>query len=103
MLAHEVDSNPANNLSATVRTMVRAVADVKIDKTGPPTIDAGTSFNYTLTVTNLGPSTAAQLQWLDHPRGAIISAVSASGGGFSCGFNTTTNTANCTGGTLSKA
>src|SRR3989475_194476 len=103
VLAHEVDSNPANNLSATVTTMVRAVADVKIDKTGPPTIDAGTSFAYTLTVTNLGPSTATQIQVTDQPLGATITAVSASGGGFSCVFNTTTNTASCSGGTLSKA
>src|SRR5439155_533555 len=96
------DPNTANN-SATEQTTVIASADVKIDKTGPPTIDAGTSFAYTLTVTNLGPSTATQIQVTDQPGGATVTAVSASGGGFSCGFNTTTNTASCSGGTLSKA
>src|SRR2546427_304613 len=56
-----------------------------------------------LTVTNNGPSTATQIQVTDQPGGATVTAVSPSGGGFTCGFNTTTNTATCTGGTLSKA
>src|SRR2546428_103759 len=101
--AKEFDSNQANNLSATVTTTVRAVADVKIDKTGPAQVDAGASFTYMLTVTNNGPSTATQIQVTDQPGGATVTAVSPSGGGFTCGFNTTTNTATCTGGTLSKA
>src|SRR5439155_718844 len=64
--------------------------------------DAGASFNYTLTVTNLGPSTATQIQVTDQPLGATITAVSPSGGSFTCAFSTTTNTATCSGGTLSK-
>src|SRR5207302_268915 len=100
--AHEVDSNPANNTSATVTTSVRAVADLAITKTGPAQVDAGASFNYTLTVTNNGPSTATQIQVTDQPLGATITAVSASGGSFTCAFSTTTNTATCSGGTLSK-
>src|SRR5207245_10000175 len=80
--AHDVDSNPANKTSATVTTSVRAVADLAITKTGPAQVDAGASFNYTLTVTNNGPSTATQIQVTDQPLGATITAVSASGGSF---------------------
>src|SRR5437899_2121763 len=56
--------------------------------------------NSTNTVTNLGPSTATQIQVTDQPLGATITAVSPSGGRFTCAFNTTTNTATCSGGTL---
>src|SRR2546430_13385716 len=74
------DPNSSNN-TATEPTTVIASADVRIDKTGPPTIDAGTSFAYTLTVTNLGPSTATQIQVTDQPLGATITAVNATAGG----------------------
>src|SRR5207245_2562028 len=101
--AQQFDSNLANNTSATVTTTVRAVADLAITKTGPAQVDAGTSFSYTLTVTNNGPSTATQIQVTDQPLGATITAVSPSGGGFTtCGFNSTTNTATCSGGSLAK-
>jgi uncharacterized repeat protein (TIGR01451 family) len=100
--ANEVDSNLANNTSAMVTTAVRAVADVKIDKVGPGQVDAGASFSYTLTVTNLGPSRATGIGVSDQPAGAMATGVSASGGGFtSCSVNAT-NTATCTGGSLAK-
>src|SRR3989442_1562501 len=96
------DSTPANNTSAMVTTTVRPVADVKIDKTGPAQVDAGASFTYTLTVTNLGPSRATGIGVSDQPVGATATGVSASGGGFtSCSVNAT-NTATCTGGSLAK-
>src|SRR3989442_461880 len=93
---------PPNN-PATESTTVTASADLAITKTGPAQVDAGTSFSYTLTVTNNGPSTATQIQVTDQPLGATITAVSPSGGGFTpCGFNSTTNTATCSGGSLAK-
>src|SRR3989442_533294 len=96
------DPNTANN-TATESTTVTASADLAITKTGPAQVDAGTSFSYTLTVTNNGPSTATQIQVTDPPLGATITAVSANGGGFTtCGFNSTTNTATCSGGSLAK-
>src|SRR5437588_49942 len=82
--AHEVDSNPANNTSATVTTSVRAVADLAITKTGPAQVDAGASFNCPHTVTKCEPSTATRTPETDQPLGATITAVSASGGGFTC-------------------
>src|SRR3989442_1122794 len=101
--AQQFDSNLANNTSATVTTTVTASADLAITKTGPAQVDAGTSFRYTPTDTNNRPSTATQIQVTDPPLGATITAVSASGGGFTtCGFNSTTNTATCSGGSLAK-
>src|SRR2546428_733470 len=99
----DVDSNLANNLSATVTTTVRAVADVKIDKTAPPEVDAGASFTYMLMVTNNGPSPATF--FFNDTATTEIYALSLHDALpiFTCGFNTTTNTATCTGGTLSKA
>src|SRR2546430_2525578 len=67
-----------------------------------PIFDAGASFTYTLTVTNLGPSRATGIGVSDQPVGATATGVSASGGGFtSCSVNAT-NTATCTGGSLAK-
>src|SRR2546428_8809658 len=56
-----------------------------------------------LTVTNNGPSTATQSQVTDQPGGATVTAVSPSGGGFTCGFKNTNNTPPYTGRALSKA
>jgi uncharacterized repeat protein (TIGR01451 family) len=52
------DPNSANNLSNTVNTTVQTQADLSITKAGPATATAGdpAGFNYTLTVTNNGPS-----------------------------------------------
>src|SRR2546427_39659 len=96
------DSTPANNSSAMATTTVRPVADVKIDKTGPAQVDAGASFTFTLTVTNLGPSRATGIRVSDQPAGATATGVSASGGGFTSCSVDATNTATCTGGALGK-
>ena len=46
----------ANNTSNTVTTTVAANADLSITKSGPSSAIAGNSFDYTITVTNNGPS-----------------------------------------------
>src|SRR5207253_6933881 len=52
------DVNSSNDTSNTVDTTVQTAADLSITKTGPATAIAGdrTGFDYTLTVTNNGPS-----------------------------------------------
>ena len=93
--ATEPDPNQGNNTSATVTTTVRPRADVSITKTGPATVDAGAQFTYTLTVSNAGPSTAHDVTVTDQlPAG--VTGVSASGGGFTCNYNSVTNTVTCT-------
>ncbi len=55
------DSNLANN-STTVTTVVKSTADLAISKTGlPEPVYAGNPLNYTLVVTNVGPSDATQV------------------------------------------
>jgi len=63
-----------------VSTSVDPRADIAVTKSGPPAVNAATSFNYTVTVTNHGPSTAASVVITDTlPANATF--VSASGGG----------------------
>ena len=80
------DTNILNNTTPPVITAVTLLADVSVVKFGPAGILFGTNFNYTITVSNAGPSTAASLSVTDSlPTGlAFISAVPA----------TTTNTSN---------
>jgi uncharacterized repeat protein (TIGR01451 family) len=74
------DPNPTNNTSPPVTTTVTPVADVSVNKAGPANTFAGTNFNYTITVTNAGPSTASGVVVTDTlPAGAVF--VFASGGG----------------------
>jgi uncharacterized repeat protein (TIGR01451 family) len=63
-----------------------SAADLSITKTSSaPTVGAGQSFNYTLNVTNNGPSTASSVTVTDVlPAG--VTYVSSSGAGWSCGF-----------------
>jgi uncharacterized repeat protein (TIGR01451 family) len=72
-----------NNGSATgskVRTAVTPVADVIVLLLGPTNVSVGDSFSYTITVTNGGPSTAANVVLKDDLPG-ILAFDSASGGG----------------------
>src|SRR2546428_124006 len=80
--AKEFDSNQANNLSATVTTTVRAVADVKIDKTGPAQVDAGASFTYMLTFFKRYGNPRDLHSFPTRPSSDLVTAVSPSGGGF---------------------
>src|ERR1044071_7065264 len=75
-----LDPNPTNNTAPPVFTAVSASADLAASKSGPATINAGANFNYTITVTNAGPSTATSLSVTDSlPAG--LSFVSATAGG----------------------
>jgi uncharacterized repeat protein (TIGR01451 family) len=60
-----LDPNPANSdgssTNSQARTTVSALADVAVFKTGGTNAYAGGAANYTITVTNLGPSTASNV------------------------------------------
>jgi uncharacterized repeat protein (TIGR01451 family) len=59
---------------------VTPIADVAVFKTGPGGVTPGQSFDYTITVTNLGPVAAANVVVIDRlPTNLVF--VSASGGG----------------------
>ena len=81
--AATADPDLTNNTDQ-ITTTVTALADLSITKTGPPTIGAGGSVAYSLSVSNLGPSTATSVSVTDTlPAG--VSFVSASGTGWTCG------------------
>jgi uncharacterized repeat protein (TIGR01451 family) len=73
------DTNLLNNTTPPVITAVTPVADVSVVKSGPAGIIFGTNFNYTIAVSNAGPSTAASLSVTDSlPAGLqFVSAVPA--------------------------
>ena len=78
------DPNPTNNVGtntgAQVTTTVTPQADVAVGKTGPATVLAGGNLTYTISITNLGPSTASNVIAQDNlPTNAVF--VSASSGG----------------------
>ncbi|MDB6121937.1 MAG: hypothetical protein JWQ71_930, partial [Pedosphaera sp.] len=77
------DPVPGNNDGSTpgskVTTSVTPQADVAVFKTGADTVLPGANFTYTITVTNLGPSTAANVVAIDNLP-TNLTFVSASGG-----------------------
>ncbi len=79
-----LDPDPANNngtaAASRVTTTVAPQADVATSCSGPASVGAGTSFNYAVAVTNLGPSTASNVVVTDTLPGAAA-FVSATGGG----------------------
>src|SRR5260370_3808133 len=74
------EMNPTNNTTPPVMTSVGASADVSVTKTGPANVTAGASFNYSIDVSNLGPSVPSSLSVTDNLP-ASVSFVSASSGG----------------------
>jgi uncharacterized repeat protein (TIGR01451 family) len=56
------------DLTAQASTRV----DVGINKTGPSSVIPGGTINYTITVTNHGPSSAASVSWRDATNGNLI-------------------------------
>ena len=52
------DSNPGNNTSSPVGTTITPIADMAVGKTGPASVVALSNLTYTISVTNLGPSSA---------------------------------------------
>jgi len=78
------DPDPTNNNGSSpptrVVTTITPIADVALFKTGPATVAPGQTFNYTITVTNLGPVAAANVVVQDLlPTNLVF--VTASGGG----------------------
>ena len=92
-----------DNDIATATTEVTSSADLSVAKTGPVTATAGTNVTYTVTVTNLGPSTATNVTLVDtFPTGATYSSFTQTGGpAFACVPTATTLT--CTRATLDPA
>ena len=78
----------SNNTSATVQTTVVPLvlpqqADLSITMIGPPSVNAGAQFAYTLSVSNVGPNAASAVSVSDSlPPGVTL--VSASGSGWAC-------------------
>jgi uncharacterized repeat protein (TIGR01451 family) len=77
------DPNPGNNVSTDVDTLTPQ-ADLALVKTGPGTLVPGQNAVYTVTATNLGPSSAVTASWNDTlPPGTTFVSL-ASPGGWSC-------------------
>ncbi len=78
------DPNPANNNgtapNSQVITTVAPQADVATTCSGPASVAPGATFNYSVTVTNPGPSTASNVVVTDSLPGTAT-FVSATGGG----------------------
>ena len=86
--ADSPDPNPANNSGTDAASRwaltVTPQADLVVNCSGSPLASAGSMLTYTLSVTNLGPSTAANVSVQDRlPAGAGF--VSATGGGIAAG------------------
>ena len=78
------DPVPSNNNGSSpnsqVDTIVTAIADLVVGKTGPTSVTTGVNFDYTINVTNLGPLSATNVVITDLlPTNLVF--VSASGGG----------------------
>jgi uncharacterized repeat protein (TIGR01451 family) len=79
------DPNLGNN-SATAVTTVSGSADLSVNKTGPATANAGTNITYTITLTNNGPSNAANAALTDSvpANTTFVSESQTTGPAFSC-------------------
>ena len=74
------DPVPNNNTNPPTITTVTPQADLALAKTAQPTVLAGANFNYTLTVTNYGPSAATNITVLDYlPPGLSVTGISNGG------------------------
>jgi uncharacterized repeat protein (TIGR01451 family) len=79
------DTNPSNN-SSTATTTVTLQADVAVTKSGaPPTLVAGAPITWTITVSNIGASNAANVSLADvlSPKTTFVS-LAQSGPAFAC-------------------
>src|SRR5205823_2370018 len=80
----------ATNNSAVATTTAQRVADLAIAKSAPATASAGTDITYSLTVTNIGPSTSSGGTVTD-VLPAQVSFVSASAGSTNAAGTVTCN------------
>lgn len=91
MTSATADPDTSNN-SASASANITPQADLKITKSGPPTVGAGGTLVYTITATNLGPSDASAVTVSDAtPNGTTF--VSNAGGcttAFPCSLGTLT-------------
>ncbi|MGA7616386.1 MAG: DUF11 domain-containing protein [Thermoanaerobaculia bacterium] len=80
-----IDSSPGND-TATANVNIATQADLDLSKTGPSTIAAGADLTYTLTLTNLGISSAANVDLSDTvpANTTFVSAVQTGGPSFTC-------------------
>ncbi len=82
------DPDTSNN-EATVFLAVLDTADLSVTKAGPANVTAGGTIQWTLTVRNSGPSTAANAVVRDVvPYGVAVSSATVAGGGGSCTLGT---------------
>lgn len=90
------DTN-SNNNSSSANTTINTQADVGVVKTGPATAVNGTDVTYTVTVTNNGPSTAANVVMIEGnpPNTTFVSETQNSGPTFTCNTNGTTFVTTC--------
>ena len=93
----DATNNDGSNAGAQVSTTVIDLADVEVTKAGPTAVDAGANYTYTLTVSNNGPATAADVVIADVLPGAVT-FVSASVGGSESGGTVTWPTVSLTNG-----
>jgi len=79
------DTNPLNN-SATANTTITTAADLSVVKSAPSTANAGSTFTYTITAANTGPSDAQNVSLTDTiPAGTnFVSINQTSGPTFNC-------------------
>ena len=66
------DPDPSNNTNIVAVTAVTPVANIAVGKSGPAGMTFNTSFNYTISVTNFGPSSASGISVTDNlPAGLV--------------------------------
>lgn len=71
--------------TSTATTTVTPLTDLAVTKSGPTAVTAGTNVTWTVTLTNNGPSTAANVSITDTlPAGTTYVSLSQSGPAFSC-------------------
>jgi uncharacterized repeat protein (TIGR01451 family)/fimbrial isopeptide formation D2 family protein len=75
------DTNSANNTATAQVTTTARTSDVRLTKTGPATVVAGSTVSYTIVATNNGPSDATNVVVTDPaPAGITWTAVNTSRG-----------------------
>jgi uncharacterized repeat protein (TIGR01451 family) len=79
------DTNPANNQSS-VTSAITPFSDLSVTKNGPANVTAGNNITYTISASNLGPSTATSVTLTDvlPANTTFVSATQNSGLAFTC-------------------
>jgi len=89
------DPNPGDNSSSVDTTVIAgpALADIRVEKSGPASATPGANVTYALTVTNDGPDTAANVMLFDPaPAGlTFVSATTPCQSGFPCAIGDLSN------------